>query len=112
MTEEIKNEVMSDDELEQVSGGSASELADDSRFLNSLNGSTDRWNATKIFFDDEKAFQIFRAWDSLGVQCVFSNNIAVDNEYYIDGNPVTQEQARQYAMKVTGHYMNESDWKW
>ena len=35
-------EAMSDDELSMVAGGTKSETADDSRFLNSLNGSCDR----------------------------------------------------------------------
>ena len=28
------------------------------------------------------------------------------------GEFVKQEQSRQHAMKVTGHYMTEKDWKW
>ena len=35
-------EAMSDEELEQVAGGTWAETAADSRFLNSLKGSTDR----------------------------------------------------------------------
>jgi len=33
----------------------------------------------------------------------------------IDGDtetPITQEQARQHAMEVTGHYMSYNDWHW
>lgn len=47
---QLANEAMSDDELDNVAGGTCNELADDSRFLNSLNGSTDRYGATKVFF--------------------------------------------------------------
>ena len=40
---------MSEEELDQVAGGTASEIADDSRFLNSLNGSTDRYGSFRTF---------------------------------------------------------------
>ena len=41
----LENAKLNNEELEQVAGGSAYDLADDSRFLNSLNGSTDRYGA-------------------------------------------------------------------
>jgi len=34
------------------------------------------------------------------------------NRYYLNGRQITQEEARQYAMKKTGHFMTEKDWKW
>ena len=34
---------MSEEELEQVAGGNAQETSNGSRFINSLNGSTDRY---------------------------------------------------------------------
>lgn len=60
-------EKMSDDELEQVAGGDCYETADDSRFLNSLNGSTDRYGATRIFFGDHSE-EIQSAWAKLGIR--------------------------------------------
>ena len=45
----LQDEIMSADELDAVAGGDCYETADDSRFLNSLNGSCDRYGATKIW---------------------------------------------------------------
>ena len=42
---------LNDNELELVNGGTYWQTANDSRFLNSLNGSTDRYGAFKIFID-------------------------------------------------------------
>ena len=41
----LKLEKLSDEKLEQVAGGNAEQTSDDSRFLNSLNGSPDRYYA-------------------------------------------------------------------
>ena len=41
----LQDEMMSADELDAVAGGDCHETADDSRFLNSLNGSCDRYGA-------------------------------------------------------------------
>ena len=118
--DKIADELLSDDELEQVAGGNCYESADDSRFLNSLNGSTDRYGATRLFFSMGWTgidAEIRDAWAKVGVEAeIDSGNIlnpgGYKNIYKINGKQVTQEQARQHAMNVTGHHMNESDWKW
>ena len=106
----LKDAAMSEEELDQVAGGTASEIADDSRFLNSLNGSTDRYGAFRTFWGTGYK-EIKNAWASLGIETDL-NSGTLDNKYYLNGQEITQEQARQHAMKVTGHYMTESDWKW
>jgi len=110
-----KLEIMSDEELDLVAGGNCYETADDSRFLNSLANLCDRYGATTIaFFSHDE--EIVAAWDKVGVKAYLSDNIlkneASANIYYINGQRVTQEQARQHAMQVTGHYMSRSDWDW
>jgi len=112
-------EQMSDDELSMVAGGTKYETADDSRFLNSLNGSCDRYGESKIHA--EKVFcpfgpstilkEIEHAWTTVGINaCCHADSSK--NTYNLNGNLITQEEARQHAMKVTGHYMTEKDWKW
>ena len=102
---------MSDEELDNVAGGTCYEMADDSRFLNSLNGSTDRYGATKCLFGNKKE-EIANAWATVGIKVEQTKSMLGNNSYYLNGQEITQEQARQHAMKVTGHYMTESDWKW
>ena len=109
-------EQMSDEELSMVAGGTKEETANDSRFLNSLNGSCDRHGEYMVgepFFGPSIRIGITNAWKTVGIDAILHNNSRVHpNEYYLDGNKITQEEARQHAMKVTGHYMTEKDWKW
>jgi len=106
-------ETMSDEELSMVAGGTKAEMADDSRFLNSLNGSCDRYGEYKVgepFGGDFRCAEIREAWRTVGIETRFSDNNM--NRYLLNGRYITQEQARQHAMKVTGHYITEKDWKW
>ena len=110
----LANAAMNDDELDNVAGGTCYQMADDSRFLNSLNNSCDRYGATKIWFDNDKIKEITKAWSTVGIKAELNNSIIDEysNKYYLDGKEISQEEARQHAMKVTGHHMTESDWKW
>ena len=110
--DKFADEVMSDEELDGVAGGSCYDTADDSRFLNSLNGLTDRYGATRLAFEDHDD-EIKKAWETVGIKAdIYSGIGKIDNKYYLNGQQITQEQARQHAMNVTGHHMTESDWKW
>ena len=112
----LELEKMSDEELDKVAGGNAQEMANDSRFLNSLNGSCDRYGENRImfsagYFNEE----IEKAWATVGIKAEVSSGaggFGKRNKYYVDGQQITQEEARQHAMKVTGHHMTEKDWKW
>ena len=114
--EKIKNdEMMSDEELENVAGGItlSSQMADDSRFLNSLDGSTDRYGAIKGFFNGREIWrELEGSWSRFGI--TLDATSSGDLLYYLGKAKVqiTREQARQHAMKITGHYITEKDWKW
>ena len=112
-TKIFANEILIDEEMEKVSGGSAGELADDSRFLNSLNGSTDRYGTFKSCFNGmEISGKIKQAWKKVGVDVRTDYGWFFDNTYRIDGKKVSQEKARQHAMEVTGHHMEKREWDW
>ncbi|MBR2180004.1 MAG: hypothetical protein IJ862_06400 [Selenomonadaceae bacterium] len=109
----LANAAMSDEELDNVAGGTCYEMADDSRFLNSLNGSFNRYGATRCFFSSSYGREKLKeAWLTVGIETKLSKSLSVNNEYYLDGKQITQEQARQHAMEVVGKQMTESDWKW
>ena len=101
-------ETMSDDELSMVAGGTKSETANDSRFLNSLNGSCGRYGALPGNAHNE---EIENAWKTVGItaHCYADSS---KNTYNLNGNLITQQQAREHAMNVTGHHMTEADWNW
>ena len=109
-------EMMSDEELENVAGGNAEQTSNDSRFLNSLNGSTDRYGPERIAwsFGIHNA-EIERGWATVGIKAEVyfaCGAFGRHNRYYLNGKQITQEEARQHAMKVTKHFMTEKDWKW
>ena len=103
---------MSDEELDHVAGGNCFAMADDSRFLNSLNGSTNRYSEAQIYTNDHINGEIRKAWADVGINCYLHPGLVGDNQYYLNGKEITQEQARQHAMNVVGKQMTESDWKY
>ena len=111
--DKFADEKLSDDELGIVAGGTPGQTADDSRFLNCLNGSCDRYGATKMFFDafGERMKEIEKGWSTVGIKAETYVGVGI-NKYYLNGQEITQEQARQHAMNVTGNHMTEADWKY
>ncbi len=110
-------EAMSDDELSMVAGGTKEETANDSRFLNSLNGSCDRYGTYKVSpstpGSDARREEIKNAWATVGIDAyLYTDAYGYFNAYYLNGRSITQQQAREHAMNVTGHHMTESDWNW
>ena len=116
--DKFEDEIISDEELDNVAGGEAIEMVYDSRFLNSLNGSCDRYGDLKISFsagayNDE----IEKAWASVGVKAKVSSGLGgfgKKNTYQRmdNGQELTQAEARQYAMNFVGRQLKESDWNW
>ena len=110
---------LSDNSLDFVSGGTMYETADDSRFLNVLLAGRphqcDRYGAYRCWmgtYDDE----IEAAWNSVGIYAVLNSGHLFsegdDNTYWLNGKWMSQEDARQYAMKVVGKHLTRSQWDW
>ncbi len=110
---------ISDNALSYVSGGTAAETADDSRFLNVLlqgrPGQCDRYGEWRVHWqnhDDE----ITRAWATVGVTvCIHSGNCLGDgkhNVYMAGGKFINQEEAREYAMNFIGKHITRAQWDW
>lgn len=104
--------VMNDAELESVAGGTRAETAEDSRFLNCLNGSCDRYGADRIWWTAGYSIEreVRNAWKTVGVTMNFFSKEG--NDYFIDGRRVGPSGAKKHAMKVTGHYMKWRSWNW
>ena len=107
----LASAAMSEEELDNVAGGNCFEMSNDSRFLNSLNGSTNRYRDIQIVSQGHHQ-EIKKGWATVGIDCYLHPGIYGDNRYYLDGKQITQEQARQHAMNVVGKQMTESDWKY
>ena len=111
----LQDELMSDEELDQVAGGTNGETASDSRFLNSLNGSCDRYGTWRIQHEDHDN-EIRDAWKRVGVDVkIRTGNLFTggsDNVYSINGKEVSRTEAIQHAMNVTGKQMAWNSWEW
>ena len=113
------DEIISDDELDGVSGGSSGQTADDSRFLNVLLQGRDwqpeRYGQFRLKMSDYDG-EIQNAWKSVGVDATIrTGNIlgsGRQNTYEINGKEVSQYEAMQHAMNVVGRHLKTSDWKW
>ena len=108
----LKETPLTVEQLDNVTGASTSETADDTRFLNSLNGSTDRYGCFKcILLGKDLMKKVDIAWSKVGIVSKVHTG-SNKNVYYHNGKEITQEQARQIAMDVTGHHMTTKDWQW
>ena len=99
-------EEMSDEELEQVAGGTFKETAGDTRFLNDLAGLCDRFGATKAFFypgivEDEAS----KGWSKIGI--TVHTGFSGSNAYYLNGEQISHQQAFEYALKKFGRKLQD-----
>ena len=87
-------EALSPEELEKVSGGSCSELSDDSSVLSEL-GLCSRYGYFKLIRSPGHRQEIIDAWQKAGVECRFDDGSG--NEYYIDGKKVLRSEAIDFV---------------
>ena len=117
MTKEDKfaDEIMSDDELDKVSGGDLGELADDSRFLNVLLHGTnkyhqcDRYGEFRMFWSKPARDDVKKSWNSLGIEV--EHNLG-ENIYKLNGNKISRAEAWAHAESLVGKHLTEAQWNW
>ncbi len=111
----IADEVMSDDELDKVAGGTLRESANDSRFLNVLLHGTDkyhqcdRYGEWKMFCDESAREDLTKAWNSLGIEI---EHQAGYNIYMLNGKKIFREEAWAHAESLVGKHLTEAQWNW
>ncbi len=102
MKEILDSEVLSDEDLEKVSGGGERQTGD-SDFLNKLGYTHDTYY---LEIDDDvssiNTSDIEKAWASAGVTCKAAKTIFYDNQYWIGGKEVSRKDAFRYVMKNRG----------
>ena len=94
-------EAMSDDELEQVAGGTYNNTAADSRALNELGLGISGRSALECFWIPtfhKTASEVANVFDKFGIRVEQSWG-AVQNRYYIDGSG-GKEISRQEAFQI------------
>ncbi len=55
------------------------------------------WTYIDFLFDDNKGRAVAQAWSKVGVECRLTP--IVSNQYYIDGQRVSRNEAIEYARK-------------
>ena len=114
------DKVLTEDDLDNIAGGSAEQCADDSRFLNVLlrghPAQPDRYGAYSFEYNEfvysSRCTGLRNAWAACGITMHLDNSR--DNSYYCDETErwISQAEARQYAMNKMGRHLNPSDWDW
>ena len=115
----LQDEILSEEQLDQVAGGSTSQTSMDSKFLNVLlHGrpfQCDRYGEWRIA-NQHHDLEIVIAWASVGVTAVIRSGNAISNgalnHYFIDGEEYTRRQAYEYAQEVVGKHLTRKDWDW
>ena len=99
-------ELMSDEELEQVAGGTYKETAGDTRFLNDLAGLCDRFGATKaLFYPGIVEDEACKGWSKIGI--TVSAGVFGSNAYYLDGQKISRQEAFKYACDKFGRKLQD-----
>ena len=101
MTNEIKinsAELMSEEQLDNIAGGSYSEIAKDSFELYDRKFMDDHYTSLGTFFHYESySAKVDGGWAKAGVHVV--THFAFDNEYYIKGKKVDRSDAIEHLEK-------------
>ena len=104
--DKFADEMLSDDELDNVAGGSVEQTSNDSRFLSFLLEGTDYYqcmpHSEKHISLDllYEVADVKRAWSSLGIE--FKHNKNGDNTYKLNGKEISQLEAYDHAMNKVG----------
>ena len=99
-------EEMSDEELEQVAGGTYKETAGDTRFLNDLAGLCDRFGATKaLFYPGIVEDEACKGWSKIGI--TVSAGVFGSNVYYLNGEQISRQDAFKYACDKFGRNLKD-----
>ena len=115
----LKDEMMTDEELDQVVGGTRAETSDDSKFLNVLlhgkPGQCDRYGVTRVALENHDG-EITTAWAAVGVVAEIHSGGAFrygdPNRYWIDNKEVSRSKAWAHAQKVIGRTLTRDQWDW
>ena len=118
MTKEDKfsEEMLTDDELNNVAGGTPGELADDSRFLNVLLHGTnkyhqcDRYSGFTMFLSEPALYDLRKSWNSLGIE--LEDSRFVGNTYKLNGKEISRAEAWAHAESLVGKHLTKEQWNW
>ena len=109
------DEIMSDEELDKVSGGTLRESADDSRFLNVLLHGTDkyhqcdRYGEWRMLSSAGARKDLKKSWNSLGIEV---EHYFGKNTYKLNGKEISRAEAWAHAESLVGKHLTKEQWNW
>ena len=104
--DKFADELLTEDELEQVAGGTYAQTSEDSKFL-SIYGLCPKFTAMQLAFTPgtEKEEQVKAAWATVGVILLY-NSDRVNNAYFMKMNGIltliSREAAYQHVFDTLG----------
>ena len=111
----MTNELLSMEQLDEISGGDVYESADDSQFLNKLNGSCDRYGELKLALANREN-EIRNGWTTVGIDAKIHTGAfftkGADNEYFLNGKKISRDAAYMHAQDVVGIYIRRDEWSY
>ena len=93
----LKEELLSEDQLEGVAGGTIREIVKDTDFMQAIG---------LLRQDETDKDDLRRAWAQGGVTLILHGGKESPNEYYKNGKQITREAALKSVMKKTGSVLN------
>ena len=103
MKEILDSEILSDEDLEKVSGGGERQTTGDSEFLNKLGYTHDTYyplNSDGLTGLNKQAIE--RAWAWTGIICKVDTSVWFDNKYFLKGQEISRKDAFRHVMKERG----------
>ena len=102
----LKNEVLNDEELEQVSGGGTRQVCGDNDLMNLLGcnhyDGTIMWDGPSM---QEAVDIVSKGWAQVGIEMKLEGlggGFFNDNQYKLNGQPIARKEAFVHAMKQRG----------
>jgi len=93
----LKDEVLKDEQLEGVSGGTDREIGKDVDFMKAVG---------LMRPGESDVVTLERVWAQRGITVVFNEGKDLANEYYKDGKQISRGTALQEVMTITGKKVN------
>ncbi len=94
----LQEEILSDEELEKISGGDIGDTSDDSKFLYEY-GLVDTWHRElhTIFFWKSDSAAVDAGWAKAGITCVTNPTPLSYNKYFKDGKEISRSDAYKFV---------------
>ena len=92
----LKDEILSDEELDQVAGGTIGETAGDSQILYDYGLMDNHYGSIPVmFYWGSKSAEVDAGWAKAGITCV--TKPCDGNDYFLNGKEISHKEAIKYV---------------